>query len=87
MKKELAICTLACAMASSLTGCGGGSSSPMATGDMVTVTFSGPAPVALADQIGTGPWSAASLQGKQLNLTVPAGTSNYAIAWCAHNGQ
>jgi hypothetical protein len=35
----------------------------------------------LAEKIGAGPWRAASAQGGQLNLTLPAGVNSYAIAY------
>lgn len=62
-----------------LSGCGSTGSSSSTT--HVTVPFASPLPMAVAEQIGTGPWTAASLQGGQLNLTIPSGTDNYAIAY------
>lgn len=58
-------------------GGGGGSSNPT----QVTATFSGPAPLVVADQIGTGSWTAATLQSSTLSLTIPAGTTTYGIAY------
>ena len=72
-----------------MSACGGGNSSsgsnnnnpPPATGTAISVSFGGAAPIALAEQIGTGNWTAASLQGSTLSFTVPSGTANYAIAY------
>ncbi|MBV8051243.1 MAG: hypothetical protein JOZ80_08655, partial [Acidobacteriaceae bacterium] len=67
-----------------LTACGGGSSSlqnPQPSGTAVTVKFLGGTPLAVAQQVGTGSWASASLQNGTLNLTIPEGTSTYAIAY------
>lgn len=65
-------------------GCGGGSSGSggtTPTGTPVTVTFAGGAPLAVAEQIGTGAWATATAPGGQLTLSVPTGTTTYAIAY------
>jgi len=65
-----------------LTGCGGGSStSPSPTGNTVIVTFTDGTPVAVAEQVGTGSFAAVSLQSGKLTLTLPSGTTKYAIAY------
>lgn len=66
-----------------LTGCGGGSSPPPPpSGTNISVAFAGPAPVAIASQIGTGNWPATSLPSNQnWNFTIPEGTTRYAIAY------
>jgi len=70
----------------SLAGCGGSSSKtppiPSPSGPTtITVTFANATPLAAAVQIGSGAFAAASIQSGQLSLTVPAGTTNYAIAY------
>ncbi|HLY99802.1 MAG TPA: hypothetical protein VKT33_12150 [Candidatus Angelobacter sp.] len=52
-----------------------------AGGTMVTVTFTGGTPLAAATQSGTGTFTAATITGGKLSLTVPQGTTKYAIAW------
>ena len=47
----------------------------------IAVTFQGVAPLAVAEQIGTGAWAAASLQNNQLSLALPQGTTTYSIAY------
>ncbi len=65
-----------------LAGCGGGSSTPPSpAGNTVTVTFTNGTPIAVAEQIGTGSFAAASLQGGKLTLTLPQGVTRYAIAY------
>jgi len=69
-----------------LSACGGGSLSssnqqPRPTGTAIAVKFTGGAPLAIAEEIGTGNWTTASLQNGALGLTVPQGTSTYAIAY------
>lgn len=69
-------------------GSGGGMSCPggagCATGGnptAVTFTFNGPnIPTVVAAKIGTGAFAAQTLSGGTLSLTIPAGTSNYAVA-------
>ena len=64
-------------------GCGGGSSPTTDSSTTITVGFGGTQPSAVAQQIGTGPWTTASLQGGKLTVTIPSGTANaqYAIAY------
>lgn len=63
-------------------GCGGSSSTIPPQGTTVAVTFAGTtAPAAVATQIGDGPFAGASLQGNQLFLTLPTGTTKYGIAY------
>ncbi len=48
----------------------------------VAVTFGGPnVPVLVAAKIGTGAFSAQTLSGSTLTLSIPSGTSNYAVAY------
>ena len=66
-------------------GCGSGGSSnppmnPMNPTGTVTVTFAN-APVALAVQMGTGPFMPAVLQNGTLTLNLPTGTTNYSVAF------
>ena len=73
-------------------GCGGGGSSAGGGGGgggtgggnsstTVTITFVGPGlPVAVAAQIGTGAFAAQTLSHGTLTLSIPTGTSNYAVA-------
>ncbi len=80
MRKQSIYAILLFALA--LAGCGGGSStSPSPTGNTVIVTFTDGTPVAVAEQIGTGSFAAASLQSGKLTLTLPSGTTRYAIAY------
>lgn len=70
----------------SITGNFGGSASATLSvnpppGTQIAVKFTGGAPLAVAQQIGAGNWAAASLKNGSLNLTVPAGTSTYGIAY------
>jgi len=71
--------------------CGGSSSSgggtPPPTGTAIAVTFAGTAPVAVATQIGTNSWSAASLSSSSLDLTLPEGTTTYGIAYVCSTTQ
>jgi hypothetical protein len=85
---KTAVCALLVASVLATNGCGGGSSTPPTpTGTTVTVSFKGATPAAVAEQIGTGPWTAASPQGGQLSLTLPQGETRYAIAFvCSFNG-
>ncbi len=64
-------------------GGGGGGGGMTPTGTPVTVTFStkGSMPTAVAEQIGSGAWTTASVQSGALNLTVPTGTTKYAVAF------
>lgn len=64
------------------TGGSGGSGGGGTTPTTVTVTFSGPAvPVLVAAKIGTGAFTAQTLSGSALTLSIPSGTSNYAVAY------
>jgi hypothetical protein len=47
----------------------------------VVYNFQGQAPASVAAQIGGGAFSSASLQGGRLTLTIPNGTTNYAVAY------
>jgi hypothetical protein len=56
---------------------GGGSTSPTT----VTFTVSGPAPTAVATRIGSGSFTAASLSGGKVTLSIPSGTTTFAVAY------
>jgi hypothetical protein len=80
--RKTAICAILVAIALGNNACGGGSSTPPPpTGMTVIVNFPEAAPTAVAEQIGTGTWTAASLQGDQLTLTIPQGETRYGIAY------
>jgi hypothetical protein len=70
-----------------LVGCGGGSSIPPSpsgggnTTNTVSATFTNGTPIAVAEQIGAGSFTAASLQGGKLTLTLPQGVTKYAVAY------
>jgi hypothetical protein len=63
------------------TGGGGGGGGGGSTPTTVTYTFNGAAPAVVATQIGTGTYAQASLASDKLTLTIPAGTTNYAVAF------
>ena len=68
-----------------IAGCGGDRSTSGGGGEnnstTVTVTFGGTSmPVAVAAQIGTGPLAVQTLSSRTLSLSIPSGTSNYAVA-------
>lgn len=56
---------------------GGGGDNP----SVVTIAFKGDAPTVVAAQIGSGAYTLQTLSGTTLTLTVPNGTSNYAVAY------
>jgi hypothetical protein len=58
---------------------GTGNSTP--GGTAITVTFAGGTPLTAAAQTGTGNFTAATVTGGKLSLTVPQGTTKYAIAY------
>ena len=75
---------LAAVFACALAGCGGSSGTGPSTGPTSTTvvyTFQGEAPSAVAVQIGAGSYTAATLASGQLSLSIPNGTTNYAIAY------
>ncbi len=86
-----AILALSAATLLTLAGCGGGSSSNSGGGGTgggggnqpttITLTFVGSAPTAVATQIGTGAYTAASLSSGKLTVAVPYGTTNYSVAY------
>ena len=69
------------------TGCGGGSSvatpgpTPTPAPSSVTIAFAAPTPVAFAQKIGSGNWTAASSSGGQMVLQLPFGTTQYGVAF------
>lgn len=73
---------VASALIMELAGCGGSGTPPPPPGPtIITVTFTNATPQAAAVQIGSGGFTAASIQGGKLSLTVPAGSTTYAIAY------
>jgi hypothetical protein len=75
----------------SLAGCGGSSNSSSTGGGgtggtdggstSVTFTITGGTPIAVATQVGSGSFTAARLSGGSLTLSLPSGTSNFAVAY------
>ncbi|MGA7832238.1 MAG: hypothetical protein WCA21_14870 [Terracidiphilus sp.] len=55
--------------------CGGGGSTT------VTYTITGPAPTAIATQIGSGAYTQATLTSGKLTISVPSGESNFSVAY------
>lgn len=75
---------LAAALACALAGCGGSGNTPPSTGPTSTTvdfTFQGQAPTSVAVAIGANSFSSTTLQSGKLSLSVPNGTTNYAIAY------
>lgn len=65
-----------------ISGCGGSSSTPPPPqGSTVTVTFGTATPSAVATQTGNAAFTQASLTGNTVSLVLPAGATNYAIAY------
>ena len=72
------------------TGCGGGNSSiagptptptPQPSASSVSVTFTDGTPTAVAVKIGSGAFTATSVQNGQTSFLLPAGTTSYALAY------
>jgi hypothetical protein len=66
-------------------GGGGGNGGGGDTPTTVTVSFAG-APTALATQIGSGAFTAATLTSGTLTLSIPSGTTNFAVAYLCLDG-
>jgi len=68
-----------------LVGCGttssNGGSSGGGTPTIVTYTFTGPAPAAVATQIGSGAYTQATLTSGKLTISVPSGETNFSVAY------
>lgn len=64
-------------------GGGGGGTNPTT----VTVNITGAAPNAIATQIGSGAFTAATVSSNTVTLSVPNGTKNYAIVWVCSQTQ
>lgn len=81
---RLSVCGLSLSLAA---GCGGGSSEGGGTGggggNPTTVTFTvrDATPTAVAAKIGSGAWSAQTLNSGKLMLSIPSGTTNFAVAY------
>jgi hypothetical protein len=80
-----AICMIVsgCGGSSTSTGGGGGGGGTGGSGGTpttVTVSFTG-TPTSLATQIGSGSYTAATLTSGKLTLSIPSGTTNFAVAY------
>jgi len=80
---KLSVCAI---VLTTLAGCGAGSSNtpPIGGGGnptIVTFTFTGAAPAAVATQIGNGAYTQATLTANKLTLSVPEGESNFAVVY------
>jgi hypothetical protein len=68
-----------------IAGCGGGSGNGSKDGDdnptTVSFSFSGGTPTVVAAKIGSGSFTAQAVAGNKLSLSVPGGTSNFAVAY------
>jgi len=71
-----------------IAGCGGSGSNGGSGGSgggnnstTVTVAFTNGTPTAVATKIGTGAFTAAALSGDSLTLSLPSGTTNFAVAY------
>lgn len=71
-----------------LTGCGGGNNvvtgptpTPTPVSSTVTVTFTNGTPTAAAVQMGSGAFTAATIQNNQTSFTLPTGTTSYTLAF------
>jgi hypothetical protein len=69
-----------------IAGCGGssgdgGSNGGGATPTVVSFTFSSGTPTAVAAKIGSGSFTVQTLTGGKLSLSIPSGTSNFAVAY------
>ncbi|HTW78808.1 MAG TPA: hypothetical protein VME23_04590 [Terracidiphilus sp.] len=79
MPAMLCLVASGCGGSSGSTGGGGGGGDNNPT--TVTVTFTGATPTAVASQIGTGSFTAATLSSNSLSLSIPHGTTNFAVAY------
>jgi hypothetical protein len=66
-------------------GGGGGNGGGGNTPTTVTVSFAG-TPTALATQVGSGAFTAATLTSGKLTLSIPSGTTNFAVAYICPDG-
>jgi hypothetical protein len=69
-----------------IAGCGGSSGDGASNGGGATPTavsfsFSGGTPTAVAAKIGSGSFTVQTLAGGKLSLSIPSGTSNFAVAY------
>lgn len=80
------VCALA-VVCVGIVGCGGSSGGGNGSGGegggstAITVTFQGPAPTAVAAMIGSGAFAPQSLASGTLLLSIPSGTSDFAVAF------
>jgi len=78
---------VACGALIGITSCGGTAGSGSTGGGgggnpaTVTLTFRGATPVAVAARIGSGAFTKQTLNSNVLTLSIPNGTSNYAVAF------
>lgn len=77
-------------IASLVAGCGAGSGNTNSTGEgadgggnstTVTVSFPGVLPAVVAIRVGSGPLTQAALHSSSMSMTVPSGTTTYAVAY------
>src|SRR5580698_9742594 len=66
-------------------GGGGGNGGGGNTPTTVTVSFAG-TPSALATQVGSGAFTGATLTSGTLTLSIPSGTTNFAVAYICPDG-
>src|SRR5262249_34345128 len=69
-------------ISSSFTACGGSGSVSSEDGTIVSASFFGGNPAAIAERFGSGAWSPVSVPSDgQLTVVVPDGTTSYEIAY------
>jgi hypothetical protein len=71
-----------------LAGCGGGGGSMGGGGNptAVSFTFAGATPTTVAAKIGSGTFTVQTLAANKLSLSLPSGTSTFAVAYACTNG-
>ncbi|HLY41529.1 MAG TPA: hypothetical protein VKR52_09950 [Terracidiphilus sp.] len=86
MKLRLLLFAASASMLVFAVGCGGGSGSGTGGGGggtptTVTFTFNGPMPMAVAAKVGNGAFASQTLNSGVLTLSIPTGTSTFALAY------
>jgi len=88
LRKPVFYLTPSLVITSLLAGCGGGSGGSSTGGGgggstptVVTYTFTGAAPTAVATQIGSGAYTAATLASGTLTLSIPHGENSFSVAY------
>ena len=72
-----------------LSGCGGsngGGGGGVGSSTTVSITFAGGTPAAVATQIGSGSFTAATPSGT-ITLTLPSGTTSFAVAYLCQGAE